>query len=196
MEAPFVPSLLVEFRKRLTDEILSEINEMIIEFNNKNSNDNGPNTQAEQKEQETNQDDSQMNSGTLMLDATCAPQHIAFPQDINLLNAARYRTRKNLAFYKEHGIRISGPVLGRPKKDPAADNKTEYHDAVDRIEVERGFSLVKRNFGLCSIWTKLDSTTRSSIALTIVAMNLHRLTANFFLSVYKKASHPDKQSVA
>ena len=28
-EAPLVPSLLVEFRKRLTDEILSEINEMI-----------------------------------------------------------------------------------------------------------------------------------------------------------------------
>ena len=32
-EPPFVPSLLVEFRKRLTAEILGEINEMIIEFN-------------------------------------------------------------------------------------------------------------------------------------------------------------------
>lgn len=31
-EAPFVPSLLVEFRKRLTDDVLSEINEMIITF--------------------------------------------------------------------------------------------------------------------------------------------------------------------
>lgn len=30
---PFAPSLLVEFRKRLTEEILGEINEMIIEFN-------------------------------------------------------------------------------------------------------------------------------------------------------------------
>ena len=30
---PFVPSLLVEFRKRLTDEILGEINEMIAEYN-------------------------------------------------------------------------------------------------------------------------------------------------------------------
>ena len=29
-EIPFVPSLLVEFRKRLTDEILGEINEMIL----------------------------------------------------------------------------------------------------------------------------------------------------------------------
>ena len=32
-EPPFAPSLLVEFRKRLTADILGEINEMIIEFN-------------------------------------------------------------------------------------------------------------------------------------------------------------------
>ena len=30
---PFVPSLLVEFRKRLSADVLAEINEMIIEFN-------------------------------------------------------------------------------------------------------------------------------------------------------------------
>ena len=32
-EAPFVPSLLVEFRKRLNEIVPAEINEMIIEFN-------------------------------------------------------------------------------------------------------------------------------------------------------------------
>ena len=32
-KAPFAPSLLLGFRKRLTEEILGEINEMIIEFN-------------------------------------------------------------------------------------------------------------------------------------------------------------------
>ena len=32
-KAPYVPSLLVEFRKRLTDGILAEINEMIAEYN-------------------------------------------------------------------------------------------------------------------------------------------------------------------
>ncbi len=35
-EAPFVPSLLVEFRKRLNDDVLMEINEMIIDFNKPN----------------------------------------------------------------------------------------------------------------------------------------------------------------
>ena len=39
---PFVPSLLVEFRKRLSEEVLNEINEMIIEYNApKDNNDKG-----------------------------------------------------------------------------------------------------------------------------------------------------------
>jgi hypothetical protein len=33
MDPPFVPSLLVEFRKRLAEEILGEINDMILEYN-------------------------------------------------------------------------------------------------------------------------------------------------------------------
>ena len=93
MKAPFAASLLVEFRKRLTDEIMIEINEMILKYNEKEDNDrndsdndksNGENT----KDKRENEDKPQ-NSGTLMIDATCAPQHIAFPQDICLLNEAR-----------------------------------------------------------------------------------------------------------
>lgn len=60
--------------------------------------------------------------------------------------------------------------------------KTEYIDAVDKIEAERGFSLAKRKFGLGIIMTKPDSTSRSSIALSIIAMNLHRLTAFSFVN--------------
>lgn len=54
-----------------------------------------------------------------------------------------YRNRKNLNFCKGHGIQISGPTLGRPKKDPSIDRKQEHRDAVARIEVERRFSLAK-----------------------------------------------------
>ncbi len=35
---PFVPSLMVEFRKRLTDEIINKINEITIEYNEQKSN--------------------------------------------------------------------------------------------------------------------------------------------------------------
>ena len=49
--------------------------------------------------------------------------------------------------------------------------------AVDRIEVERGFSLAKRNYGLGLIRTRLDITTRCSILLSIIAMNIGKLSA-------------------
>ncbi len=87
-----------------------------------------------------------------------------------------YRNRANRAFCTEHGIRISGPALGRPKKDNNADKKQEYIDNRDRIEVECAFSLAKRRYGLGLITAKLDITTRSSIALSIIAMNVNHLT--------------------
>ena len=348
---PFVPSLLVEFRKRLTAEVLEEINEMIIAYN---APDDPPPTGGGDDNEE-----SATNSGTLILDATCAPQNISYPQDVNLLNEAReklekmidiicyeqnyykprmyrqkarkdylnlakckkrtakkirkaikaqlqyirrdlgyidtfleeidlcddlskqlatirtlveqqqymydnkvhsvpdrivsisqpyirpivrgkakapvefgakldlsidengiarlerlsfdaynesdvlitavenyksrtghypervlvdqiYRNRTNRAFCSEYGIRISGPALGRPKKDSKVDKKQEYIDNNDRVEVERAFSLAKRRYGLGLITAKLDTTTRSSIALSIIAMNVNRLTVVSF----------------
>jgi len=80
---PFVPSLLVEFRKRLTDEILAEINEMIAEYN---SPQNPPPCGGDDPDSGNSETD---NRGTLILDATCAPQQISYPQDVNLLNEAR-----------------------------------------------------------------------------------------------------------
>ena len=69
-ELPFDPSLMVYFRKRLTSEILGEINEMII-------------ARAEKR------DSPPPNDGTLIVDATCAPQNIRYPQGTSLLNEAR-----------------------------------------------------------------------------------------------------------
>ena len=88
-----------------------------------------------------------------------------------------YRNRDNLAYCRLHGIRLSRPRLGRPRKDAVADKKAEYIDNADRVEVERTFSLAKRCYGLGRIMTKLDVTTRSSIALSILMMNVVRIVA-------------------
>ena len=357
--APYVPSLLVEFRKRISDEVLVEVNEMIVEHNNKTSkdnNDNDKNAGGNGNNCSSSGSGDFDNKGTLILDATCAPQNISYPQDVNLLNEARenleaiidktcyeynyekprlyqrnarkdylnlakckkrtskkirkaikkqlayvyrdllyvrwfvedakipysdktlkrikvidelfdqqeymyknkvhsvkdrivsisqpyirpivrgkakapvefgakldmsidengiarleklsfdayneadvlitaieryyertghypervlvdqiYRNQKNRAFCKEHGIRISGPALGRPKEKTKEERRQEYADNTDRIEVERDFSLAKRSYGLGLIRTKLDETTRSSIALSILVMNLNQM---------------------
>ena len=350
-EAPYVPSLLVEFRKRLTDEILGEINELILQHNHPTDPGAGSCGTNPENPAECG------NSGTMILDASCAPQNIEYPQDINLLNEARellekmidtvcyeyntkkprmyrrnarkdylalakcrkrsgkavrkairkqlqyvrrnlgyidsflaegktlsakdasllevlrkvyeqqsymyennthsvsdrivsisqpyirpivrgkaktptefgakldlsiddygmarierqsfdaynesdvltgaieryrertghypervladtiYRNRNNLAYCRLHGIRLSGPALGRPKKDSAESKKQEYIDSVDRIEVERSFSLAKRCFGLGLIRTKLETTIRSFISTSIITMNVARLAA-------------------
>ena len=87
LEQPFAPSLLVEFRKRLTEEKLAEINEMIIQ-RNKHDDDNTP-SDSDGGSSDNHDDESNDNDGTLIIDASCAPQNIAFPQDVNLLNEAR-----------------------------------------------------------------------------------------------------------
>ena len=83
-----------------------------------------------------------------------------------------YRNRNNLAYCREH---LSGPSLGRPKKNAVTDRKTEYKDNADRIAVERAFALAKQKYGLGLITSRLDETTRSSIALSVIAMNVDRI---------------------
>lgn len=90
-----------------------------------------------------------------------------------------YRNRDNLAWCKELGIRLSGPALGRPKKDVAVDKKLEYKDNCDRVEVERAFSLAKRKCGLGQIYTRLQETSQSVIALSIVVLNLRKVLCTF-----------------
>lgn len=94
-----------------------------------------------------------------------------------------YRNRTNLNFCKEHGIRLSGKRLGRPKQQET-DKKTEYKDSKDRIEVERKFSLAKRKFGLGLLCTKLKNTTEASILLSVIAMNIDRLAAMFVRPIW------------
>ena len=69
-----------------------------------------------------------------------------------------YRNRENLGYCKLHGIRLSGPALGRPKKDEQRDRRQTYLDQNERIEVERQFSLAKRKCNLGKVKTKLEET--------------------------------------
>ena len=345
---PFDPSMMVYFRKRLTPEIIGEINEMIIAA------EQAKQAKAEETAEEANDsDDDDKNSGTMVVDATCAPSQITYPQDVSLLNQARecsekiidelhvkgeqkprtyrkkahkdytsysrsrkpkakqtrkaigkqlgylkrnissiekmiadgkqlpskyierfstiqtiysqqkemfdnhthsvkdrivslsqpwirpivrgkakakvefgvkldisvcdgwtrlerhsfdaynestglqdmieqyrkrtghypervladkiYRTRDNLSYCKQHSIRLSGPALGRPKKDAVIDKKQNYIDECERVEVERKFSLAKRKCGMGMIVTRLKETTCHSIAMSVLLLNLRRI---------------------
>ena len=97
-----------------------------------------------------------------------------------------YRTRENRNFCKKHGIRLSGPKLGRPSlaKQSAQEKKQEYQDNTDRIEVERSFSLSKRCYGMGLIKTKLYETTLSSIALSVFVTNLFKIQSQILFTLF------------
>ena len=58
-----------------------------------------------------------------------------------------------------------------------AEKKIAYLDNTDRIEVKRKVSLAKREFVQGLLLTKREDTTKASIVLSIIAMNIDRLAA-------------------
>jgi hypothetical protein len=86
-----------------------------------------------------------------------------------------YRTRDNRAWCKARGIRLSGPPLGRPKAaEKAALTTQAREDAAIRNGVEGKFGQAKRRFGLARVMAKLATTAETSIAVTVLVMNLEQ----------------------
>lgn len=95
-----------------------------------------------------------------------------------------YRTRENRAFCKGHGIRLSGPPLGRPPKHvSAAEKKQATADEAIRNWVEGKFGQGKRRFGLGRVMAKLAGTSAAQISLTFLVMNLEQALQRIFLSL-------------
>jgi transposase, IS5 family len=104
-----------------------------------------------------------------------------------------YRTRDNLRFCKKHGIRLSGPRLGRPPKMTPenidrlkAEAALARQDERDRIPIEGKFGQAKRRYGISRVMTKLASTSETAIALCFLVMNLERWLAAIFLCLFFK----------
>jgi IS5 family transposase len=94
-----------------------------------------------------------------------------------------YRNQKNIVFCNSKGIRISGPKLGRPKKDEVIDKAQEYKDSGIRNAVEGKFGEGKTSYGLNRIKAKLKETSETVINLAFWVMNLNkrlRLLLHFF----------------
>ena len=95
-----------------------------------------------------------------------------------------YRNRENRAFCKEHGIRLSGPKLGRPRKDGTDESDSQaYKDSCDRNMVESRNGIGKRRYGLDLIMAYLAETGKTEAAFIILAMNVAHLL-RFLLALF------------
>lgn len=89
-----------------------------------------------------------------------------------------YQTRANRNYCNEHGIRLSGPALGRPKGGEAGakESRQMYRDSCERNSIEGKNGNLKQRYGLDLIMSKLDETAKTEAALNILALNVaHRL---------------------
>ena len=104
-----------------------------------------------------------------------------------------YRTRDNRKYCKRHGIRISGPPLGRPPKS-TAETEAELikkslqarQDEIDRIPIEGKFGQAKRRYCLGRVMAKLAKTSETAISLCFLVMNLEKWLKAILLCLFFK----------
>lgn len=148
-KVPFDPSLMVYFRKRLTPEILGEINEMIISKAKSDKNDKDGDNDKNGGEKGTSAlKDIGENSGTLIVDATCAPSNIRYPQDASLLNEARENTEKIIDSLHAPGEIKPRTYRKKARKDYLALVRSRKPSGKNvRKAIKKQLGYLKRNLG-------------------------------------------------
>lgn len=104
-----------------------------------------------------------------------------------------YRTRVNRDYCKTHGIRISGPPLGKPPKR-TPENQAELiekslqarQDEIERIPIEGQFGQAKRRYSLGRVMTKLAKTSETTISLCFLVMNLEKWLKAILMCLFFK----------
>lgn len=109
-----------------------------------------------------------------------------------------YRTRPNLDGCKQHGIRLSGPPLGRPSLDETHQTQLRQQAREDeriRVEVEGKFGQAKRRFGLGRVMAKLAQTAETMIAITFLVMNLEQRLRRFIFWLLRCWVHLEHSAI-
>ena len=100
-----------------------------------------------------------------------------------------YRTRENIAWCKERGIRLNGPKLGRPPKDKALYRQQldeERRESGERNEIEGCIGVCKRRYGLDLVLMRLKHTSEVDIHASILTRNLFRRLRFLFWLILKR----------
>ena len=149
-EPPFDASTLVLFRKRINAQMIAEANEYLLSNQNKNDDDDNlkPPTGGGTPDDVPSGSEPD-NEGTLIVDATCAPVNIRYPQDVSLLNEAREKLETIIyRFHKSYGLTLPRRYRKRARKDYLAFAKCKKHTAKKiRKALRQQLSYVKRDIG-------------------------------------------------
>jgi IS5 family transposase len=107
-----------------------------------------------------------------------------------VLTDRAYRTRENLQYCKERGIRMSGPKLGRPPKDKALYRQQlleERLESGERSAIESSFGVGKRRYSLNLVMERLQETSEVAIHVSILTMNLWKRLRALLFALFRRA---------
>lgn len=144
-EPPFDASTLVLFRKRLTHEIIMEANAYLLDHQEDDR--TPPPSGSGNEEVPGDSREKPANRGTLIVDATCAPVNIRFPQDISLLNEAREKLETIIyRFCKSYGLPLPRRYMRKARKEYLAFAKARKHSKKQiRKAVKKQLAYVRRD---------------------------------------------------
>ena len=153
-EPPIDASTLVLFRKRLKMDIIMEANECMVDaFKTKESidkkeDDDRSNPPADGSRTDESESEPE-NKGTLIVDATCAPSNIRYPQDFFLLNEAREKLETSIIrFCKSYGFFRPRMYRRQARKNYLALAKTKKCSTRKiRATIRKQLSYIKRDIG-------------------------------------------------
>ena len=150
-KCPFGASTMVEFRKRFPEKTIEALLAASVPEHDSNDDDlhgnNGTGGSSENEVQEGSQKCT--NSGTLLMDATCCPADVAFPQDFQLLNKAREKLETLIDTICEVN-RLHKPRMRREqaRRDYLRLSKSKKRSAkVIRSAVRKQLNYVFRDLG-------------------------------------------------
>ena len=161
-EAPFDPSLFVEFRKRMGIEQINSINEKILGLSNVTTDKQNNETDNFDNNEEPKEDSTPTitHKGKLITDATACPQDIAYPTDLNLLNDARKKSEELIDILHSPLLHDKKPrtyrEIARKKYLRTAQKKTKSKKEIHN-SVKKQLSYLRRN--LKSIHQLLEQYT-------------------------------------
>ena len=109
---PFHPTMFVSFRKRLTRDMINQINDTIALKEKREK--------KESKDDDPGDGNPPQNRGKLLVDASCTPADITFPTDLKLLNKAREKSQEIID-------NLHKPFVGIRKKPRTYRRKARKH---------------------------------------------------------------------
>ena len=174
-EVPFDATLMVYFRERIDQDMINKVNKKMVE--------NARKKEESAKKNESGQGEEIENKGKLILDATCAPADITYPNDLGILNQARVQIEKILdSLYKScqtKGVKKPRTYRKKARKDYLKVAKKRRPTRKEKREaIPQQLKYIKRNLShienLINEGAELTSLSRRKYKMLLVVTEVYR----------------------